>query len=133
MLRYLSGFRKQHRSFRIRLVELIHRVLTVLLVIIGPMVVFYVVEDWMLFSLGILLLIGIAWTLRQALPRYWKQIQLFLNIGSVREGERILLEGLPWRVQQINVYSNLVNPVANISQRVPIDDLVGLKSRLWGG
>ncbi|MES9902586.1 MAG: hypothetical protein ABW168_07875 [Sedimenticola sp.] len=132
MLRYLSGFRKQHRSFRIRLVELIHRVLTVLLVIIGPMVVFYVVEDWMLFSLGILLLIGIAWTLRQALPRYWKQIQLFLNIGSVREGERILLEGLPWRVQQINVYSNLVNPVANISQRVPIDDLVGLKSRPYG-
>ncbi|MES9879685.1 MAG: hypothetical protein ABW185_02245, partial [Sedimenticola sp.] len=129
MHRYLPSFRKVHRSFRIRLIELVHRILTILLMIIGPMVVFYVVEDWMLFSLGILLLIGIAWTLRQALPRYWKQIQLFLNIGSVREGERIFLEGLPWQVQQINVYSILVNPAAEISQRVPIDNLVGLKSR----
>lgn len=132
MRRHLPGFRMQHRSFRIRLVELIHRVLTILLVIVGPMVVFYMMEDWVLFSLGLLLLIGIAWTLRQALPRYWQQIRLFLNIGAVREGERILLDGLPWRVQQINVHCTLVNPVADISQRVPIDDMVDLKSRPCG-
>ncbi len=129
MQRHLPGFRKKHRSFRTRLVELIHRILTVLMVVLGPMIVFYLMEDWVLFSLGILLLLGIAWTLRQALPRYWHQIQLFLNIGSVREGERILLEGIPWLVEQINVYSTLVNPVADISQRVPIVSLVGLKSR----
>lgn len=129
MRRYLPGFRRRHRSFRVRLIELMHRILTVLLVIMGPMVVFYVVEDWMLFSLGILLLLGFAWTLRQALPRYWYQIHLFLNIGPVREGERILLEGLPWQVRQINVYSTLVNPAAEITQRIPIDELVGLKSR----
>jgi hypothetical protein len=129
MQEYVPGFRKKHRSFRVRVVELMHRLLTVLLVILGPMIVFYLVEDWVLFSLGILLLLGIALTLRQTLPRYWHQIQLFLNIGSVREGERILMEGLPWQVQQINVFCTLVNPVADISQRVPIDDLVDLKSR----
>ncbi len=128
MHRYLPSFRKVHRSFRIRLIELVHRILTILLMIIGPMVVFYVVEDWMLFSLGILLLIGIAWTLRQALPRYWKQIQLFLNIVGTR-GRAHLSGGAAWQVQQINVYSILVNPAAEISQRVPIDNLVGLKSR----
>jgi len=93
------------------------------------MVVFYVVEDWVLFSLGILLLLGIGLTLRQALPRYWQQIQLFLNIGSVREGERITLDGLPWLVRQINFYSLLENPVAQLSQRVRIVDLVEQKSR----
>lgn len=129
MQRYMPGFNRKHRHFRIRLLELIHRILTILLIILGPMIVFYLVEDWVLFSLSLLLLLGIAWTLRQALPRYWSQIQLFLNIGSVREGERILMEGVPWLVEQINVYSTLVNPVANISQRVPIDDLVDLKSR----
>lgn len=129
MQRYIPGFRAKHRSFRIRLVELLHRMLTVLFSILGPMAVFYLVEDWVLFSLGILLLFGIAWALRQTLPRYWSQIQLFLNVGSVREGERIFMEGLPWRVEQINVYSTLVNPVAGISQRVPIDELVDLKSR----
>ena len=127
--RHVPGFQRKHRSFRIRLLELTHRILTVLLLILGPMIVFYLVEDWVLFSLGILLLLGIALTLRHALPRYLHQIQLFLNIGSVREGERIMLEGLPWRVEQINVYCTLSNPVAGISQRVPIDEMVDLKSR----
>jgi hypothetical protein len=129
MVKLIPGYRKVHRSFPIRLLDLTHRLLTGLLVILGPMVVFYVVEDWVLFSLGILLLLGIGLTLRQALPRYWQQIQLFLNIGSVREGERITLDGLPWLVRQINFFSLLENPAAQISQRVRIVDLVQQKSR----
>lgn len=129
IVRMVPGYRKEHRSFRIRLLDLLHRAMTVILVILGPMVVFYMVEDWMLFSLGILLLVGIGLTLRTALPRYWAQIQLFLNIGSVREGERIDLDGLPWRVRKINLFSELDNPTADLSQRVRINDLVDLKSR----
>jgi small-conductance mechanosensitive channel len=129
MVHLVPGYRAEHRSFRLRLLDQGHRVLTALLVILGPMVVFYVAEDWVLFSLGILLLLGIALTLRTALPRYWKQMQLFLNVGSVREGERIELDGLPWLVRRINFYSDLENPAAEIRQRVPIDDLVDLKSR----
>ena len=129
MQRFLPGFRIKRRSFRIRLIELLHRVFTLILIVLGPTLVFYLVEDWVLFSLSILLLIGIVWTLRQALPRYWSQIQLFLNIGSVREGERVLLEGLPWKVQQINIFCTLINPVANLSKRIPINDLVDLNSR----
>lgn len=127
--RYVPGFRKLHRSFRVRLAELVHRVITLILVILGPMIVFYVVEDWVLFSLSLLLLIGTVWTLRLTLPRYLHQIQIFLNIGAVREGERLYLDGLPWQVKQINVFCTLVNPVAELTQRVPIDNLVDLKSR----
>lgn len=129
MQRYLPGFRKPHRSFRIRLTELTHRIVTLLLVILGPMAVFYVVEDWVLFSLGVLLLLGLVLALRTTLPGYVKQIQLFLNVGPVREGERIELDGLPWRVDQINFYSNLTNPEAGLRQRVPIDELLDKKSR----
>jgi hypothetical protein len=129
MVRLIPGYRAEHRSFQLRLTDLLHRVFTIMLAIIGPMVVFYVVEDWVLFSLGILLLLGIGLTLRQALPRYWQQVQLFLNVGSVREGERIDLDGMPWRVKYINIFSLLENPAAGISQRVRIDDLVDLKSR----
>ena len=129
MVKLIPGYRKEHRSFRLRLLDLVHRMITVLLAIMGPMVVFYVVEDWVLFSLGILLLLGIGLTLRNALPRYWQQVQLFLNVGTVREGERIELDGLPWRVREINIFSHLENPTAELSQRVRIDDLVELKSR----
>ena len=129
MVKFIPGYRQEHRSFRLRLVDLVHRIITVILAIVGPMVVFYMVEDWVLFSLGILLLLGIGLTLRNALPRYWQQIQLFLNVGTVREGERLELDGLPWRVRQINIFSLLENPMAELSQRVRIDDLVDLKSR----
>ena len=129
MVRLIPGYRAEHRSFRLRLLDLMHHVITTILAIAGPMVVFYVVEDWVLFSLGLLLLLAIGLTLRTALPRYWQQVQLFLNIGSVREGERIFLDGLPWLVRRINFYSEMENPAAEIRQRVPIDDLVDLKSR----
>lgn len=129
MRHYLPGFQKKHRSFRVRLLELFHRIFTVLMVILAPMLVFYLEEDWVLFSLGILLILGIALTLRQTLPLYWQQAQLFLNIGSVREGERLFCDGLPWQVERINFFCTLVNPVAEISQRLPISSLIDLKSR----
>lgn len=129
IMRVVPGYRVEHRSFQIRLLDLAHRIVTVVLTIAGPMVVFYVNEDWVLFSLGLLLLLGAAWTLRTAIPRYWQQIRIYLNIGSVREGERIHYEGLPWRVKKIDIFTQLENPEAGISQRIAIEDLVDLKSR----
>ena len=129
MKKVLPGFRAKQRSFRYRLLELIHRFATLFFIVLGPMLVFYLVEDWVFFSLGILLLFGLMWTLVRALPLIWRQIHLFLNIGSVREGERIDFEDLPWLVERINLYCDLTNPVANISLRVPINEMVDLKSR----
>lgn len=125
----VKGYRAEHRSVQLRLIDLTHRFSTFLLIIFAPMIIFYIEEDWVLFSLGILLLIGLAWTLRLAIPRYWKQLELFLNVGAVREGERLLLNHIPWRVKNINMYSTLENPVAGLTQRVDIDELVDLRSR----
>lgn len=127
--RTVKGYRAEHRGVQLRLIDLSHHFLTILFAIIAPMIVFYMEEDWVLFSLGILLFIGVAWTLRLTIPRYWKQLELFLNAGAVREGERLFLNGIPWRVKHINLYSTLENPVAGLSQRVDIEELVDLRSR----
>ncbi len=129
LTRTIKGYRAEHRGVQFRLIDVAIRFATFLLVLIAPMIIFYIEEDWVLFSLGILLLIGMAWTLRQAIPRYWGQLELFLNVGPVREGERLMLDGIPWRVKHINMYSMLENPVAGLSQRVDIDDLVDMRSR----
>ena len=129
IVKYLPGYQRKRRSFQIRMLDLAHQAITAILCIAGPMAVFYIAEDWVLFSLGVLLLLAIGWTLRTAVPRYWNQIKLFLNIGSVREGERIYYGGLPWEVKQINVFTVLENPVAGISQRVAIEELVDMNSR----
>ncbi len=129
LTRTLKGYRAEHRSVQLRLIDLLHRLFTFIFAIIGPMVVFYLEEDWVLFSLGLLFLIGLVFTLRRAVPRYWEQLKIFLNVGAVREGERLMLDDIPWRVKHINIYSILENPVAELTQRVEINDLVDLRSR----
>ncbi len=129
MERFIPGYQKAKRPFRIRLIDLTHRVITSLLMVLGPMVVFYIAEDWLLFSVGILILIGLTLTLRHAIPRYWQLAQLFLNVGTVREGERLELNGLPWQVKKINFFTMLSNPTAGLLKRVKIDDLVDMRSR----
>ncbi len=125
----VKGYRAEHRGVQLRVIDLLHRVITFLFAIIAPMVVFYIEEDWVLFSLGVLLFFSLAWTLRHAIPRYWTQLEIFLNVGPVREGERLELDGIPWRVKHINMYSILENPTAGFTQRIDINDLVSLRSR----
>ena len=125
----IRGYQKANRSVRLRLIDLIHRGVTVVFMIVAPMLVFYLAEDWVLFTLSLIILIGMAWSLREAIPRYWQQIEIFLNIGSVREGERLVMDGLPWEVKNINLFSTLHNPRANLTKRVKLGDLTGLNSR----
>jgi len=129
IVRTFKGYRAEHRGVQLRVIDLLHRFITFLLMLISPMIIFYLEEDWVLFSLGILFFIGLAWSLRQAVPKYWGQLELFLNVGPVREGERLMLDGIPWKVKHINMYSILENPVAGLRQRVDINDLVDLRSR----
>jgi len=129
LVKTVKGYRAQYRSVQLRLIDLLHRFGTLLFVIIAPMAVFYLAEDWVLFSLGVLFLIAFSWKLGQAIPKYWSQLELFLNVGPVREGERLLLHEIPWRVKNINMYSVLENPVADLTLRLDINDLVDLRSR----
>ena len=131
--RFMPGYRAELRSFRTRLFDLLFRIGIIIAAILGPMVVFYLAEDWLLFSVGLLLLLGIALALRTAIPRFWHQIQLFLNIGSVREGERLDVDGLPWLVKKINFFTELENPTAGLELRMKIDELVDLRSRPYTG
>ena len=125
----IKGYQKENRSVRLRIIDLVHRTVTTVLMIVGPMLVFYLSEDWVLFTLSILLLIGIAFSLREAIPKYWHQIEIFLNIGSVREGERLLMDGIPWEVKNINLFTTLYNPRADLTKRVKLRELTGLNSR----
>jgi len=120
---------QSNRNFYIRFGGLLYKIIMSLFAIMAPMGVFYYEEDWVLFSIGLLLIFGIAWTFRHLMPKFWQQTRLLLNIGSVRENERIYYLDLPWRVQNINIFTILENPDSGVKLRLPIEDLVGLTSR----
>ncbi|MBU1567045.1 MAG: hypothetical protein KJ630_15655 [Proteobacteria bacterium] len=121
----------EERSLQMRLLYIIFQVLSVIFAVVGLFFVLYLAEDWFLLSMAIIFFLGLAWTIRQGLPRLWQQGRLMLNIGSVRENERLILHGVPWKVASINVFCKLVNPSLDAELRVPIENLIGLVSRPW--
>lgn len=121
--------KQEQRSFNIRLLYIIFQISSVLLAVAGMFFVLYLAEDWFLLSMAIIFFLGFAWTVRQVLPKLWQQGRLMLNLGSVRENERLILHGVPWRVVSINVFCKLVNPSLQVELRLPIENLIGLTSR----
>ncbi len=129
ILKVMPGYKSRYRPFHIRVVELAFRILTVVFTLLAVVVVFYISEDWVLLSLCIILLMGLVWAAKNTLPQYVNQSRLMLNIGAVREGERIMYHGVPWLVKRINFYSILENPTLGIKLRIPIGDLLDKTSR----
>lgn len=94
------------------------------------LLVFYVRNDWLLLTMASILILGLAWASRTALPPYFEQIRLFLNLGTVREGERIIYGGLPWRVDSLGFFCVLSNPDLNgATLRIPAKTLLSSFSR----
>jgi len=127
---HLSPFHKKGRSFGVRVFDLFYRVFTVIasaFVLLGTL---YFLGDWLLLSLAIIFVMGIAWASKQTLPRFWRQATLMLNFGAVREGEVVVYKGIPYEVASINMNSKLENiALENGFIRLHINDLMELRSR----
>ncbi len=127
----IPGYKSEYRPFHIRVFDLLFRVLGLFVTLFVLVLVFYLVEDWVLLSLTIVFFLGLAWAAKNTLPRFWQQSRLMLNIGAVREGERIQYNGVPWLVKTINVFSMLENPSMGVTLRLPIEELFGKTSRAF--
>ncbi|TVR61510.1 MAG: hypothetical protein EA420_11895 [Candidatus Competibacteraceae bacterium] len=113
-----------------RVTALLFRGLTLILALSVTFIILYVRSDWLLLGLLILVLLAILLALRQSLPRHMREIRTLLDMGSVREGERIIYAGIPWRINTLNFYSTLHNPLLRGGLlRLPLDRLVDLESR----
>ncbi len=114
---------------RRRLVQYAYRAFVFLLIMMSVITVFYVRGDLLLLGLSIIAAATIVLGLRQAIPQFISEAQLLLNVGSIRENERVIYEGLPWQVTSINMYSILRNPELAGVLRLPLRDLEPLTSR----
>ena len=121
------------RSFAVRLLEVVLSVVVVVAAVTATLLVPYARNDWFLLAIGIVFLLGVGWALVRMLPQFFEQIRLVLNIGGVREGERLDVDGLPFRVTALRFYTRLENPdLQGGVLRVPLQFLVGRRSRQSG-
>jgi hypothetical protein len=137
-LRFLKNFfskakpgdQNKKRSFSLRLATILYQGIIILAALSSALLVFYVSGDWVLLGLALIFLFGFAWTAKQAVPMYWEQIKLLLNMSTVREHERLLYNGLPWKVVSLGFYTKLHNPALKGGLlRLSIKELFGLRSR----
>lgn len=118
------------KTFKFRLFNVVFLISSVIGGIFLFLFVLFLFGDWLLLTLGALTLIGILWTSKQAIAQYWSQMMLLLNVGPVREGERVFLEGVPYRVKNLNFFTTFENPQLNSGiLRLPISDLPPMRSK----
>jgi len=106
-----------------------YRLFTAIMVVLAVLMVFYVRGDVLLITLALLALAGVALSLRQTLPRYAAERRLLLGIGPVREDERLVYEGVPYRVDSLSVFTILRNPLLEGVLRLPLHDMSEMTSR----
>lgn len=121
-------------QFSSRLALLLLHAFSVLGGLLAMMAVFNAAGDWFMLGIIIIFLLGIGWASIQTLPSQIESVKLILNVGTVREGERILFNEVPYRVESLAFRAKLVNPELDGGvQELPVRDLVGYHSRPAGG
>ena len=108
------------KAARLRLLFYAYHLLTIVLVALAVLSVFYVRGDLLLLSLAIITLVMLALGTWRYLPRYIDEGRLLLNVGAAREGERVIYQGLPFRITSLNLYSELRNPELDGVIRLPL-------------
>ncbi|MGF1644692.1 MAG: hypothetical protein ACFCUJ_13710 [Thiotrichales bacterium] len=128
--RFQSRRAAPHRGRFARAGSMLLRLLSLVLSLLAAMMVLSIRGDWLILGLLILFLFGFVLALRNSLPRYVEEMRILLNMGGVREGERVIYNGIPWRIKSLNVFSTLHNPLLRGGTiRVPIKEMAALQSR----
>lgn len=113
-----------------RIFDLSYMLITVTVALLATMGTLYMVSDWVLLSILLIFVVGLLWASKEGIPRVWGQARMLLNLGAVREGERLVYQGVPYRVSAINLYSELENEALQGGRvRLPLKDLFTLRSR----
>ena len=122
--------RKGKRPFYIRIVDVGLNIFSVVGAVIAALLVLYATGDWVLMGLAIIVLVGLALAAKNGLPQFYDHARILLNLGEVREGERVIFNGVPWRIERLSFYSVLVNEqLRGGTLRLPVRQLSGLISR----
>jgi VIT1/CCC1 family predicted Fe2+/Mn2+ transporter len=117
-------------GFLARVAGLAYHILSFVVAVAVMLAIFDARNDWLLLGASFLILFALGWTVARLMPHVIELATLLLNLGSVREGERLIFNGVPWLVRRLDLYSRLHNPaLAGGDLALPARQLLGLQSR----
>lgn len=116
------NFRKRFIFVSIWLASIVGSLLLFLLVL-------FFLGDWVLVVISVSIILGVLWAIKHFIPIFWAQAVLLLNMGAVREGERVKYRGVLWLVKRLHIYVTLENALLSEKiLRVPLKDFTELRS-----
>ncbi len=135
-LLYLYGLKvipaagREKLSFFRRLLALLNQGLSFVFATLAALGVLYASGDWLLGGIAVLALIAILLAAKSGFTRYFDQMRMLLNLGAAREGERVLINGVPWLIGMINLQTRLTNPCLDgPGLRLSLEALMDMTSR----
>ena len=117
---------------KFRLVLYAYHLVSILLIVLAVLSVFYVRGDLLLLSLAIIAFAMLTLGTWRLLPGYVQEARLLINAGAAREKERVIYNGLPFRIESLNLFSVLRNPELDGILRLPLSALAEMTSRQSG-
>lgn len=128
-LRLIAADQAERWVFVERSVRLLTKVASVIVSLVVFLMVLYALGAWVLLALTVIVILGLLFSLKGLVPDYLVELRTLFNLGSVRQGERLLYNNLPWRIQELDVYTLLYNPTLGGLLRVPLTKISHLSSR----
>lgn len=113
-----------------KVLNAVYNLLVLIICLSASLICLYLFNDWLLISLVIIGLFAMAWASRQWIPGFLQELKLMVNLGTVREGERLIWKGVPWLVKDIGLSVTLFNERLDGGKiKIPVKTLIGMHSR----
>lgn len=130
VMQRLMGWRGVEKTFAVRLAGILFTFFAVLAAFFAMLTIFNWRNDWLLLGLTGALLLATLWVVLRMLPNLLEQLSVLLNLGAVQERERVLFNGVPYKVERLSFFTDLVNPALDGGEfTLPVRELVGMHSR----
>ncbi|MGJ8655702.1 MAG: hypothetical protein ACSHX6_04555 [Akkermansiaceae bacterium] len=130
LFRRIGRYGKVGSSVSFRVTELLFLLFRAVATIAIVVMLFLAFDDWLLITLAIIFIIGMLWGAKKAIVEGYNKLQLLLNLGQVRQGERVTWNGLPYEVRSLGYFPLIENPwLTNSTVRITIDELGELRMR----
>jgi hypothetical protein len=130
MFRANKSRKSELYQWMIRPIRVIYNAVTTIMSFFFAILTLYVLNDWVLVTFILFVLAALIWSSKQYLPIFLEQSKIVLNLGAIRENERLVYNGLPWIIKSLGYYCRLSNPVLSGGDlRVNTRELLNSNSR----
>ena len=113
--------------------QMVYGILSGILAMMAVILTLHFLNDWFLVTSLILFLLAFAWSSKAVITHFIAETKLALNLGPVKQGERVMWQGLPWLVKSLGFRSVLENEsLEGGTVMLPASALTGMLSRMQG-